>query len=928
MKRRSLLFLRIGLSAVLLVALLMIGVGPSMSSAQASGLASTFVDEKIDPALAAKLKSTDSLVPLEVVIVFSDLSAATRVQSLAAKFFQMQALPMAGAVLTADQIKELAGWPEIYSITLNQQLEYFLHESVPLIKADQVWRTHGQTGGNVTVAVIDTGIDATHPDLPLGSKVIQNVKVMPFEPSLENQPVTDTTSGHGTHVAGTIGGNGSASGGYYLGVAPDVKIVGLGAGETIGILTAVQAYDYVLQHHKEYNIRVVSNSWGSTGGQINLRNPVVMATFEAYKQGILSVFAAGNDGGYDVMNPYSLAPWLLSVAAGKKDGTLAEFSSRGKDGDYFKHPDITAPGVDIYATRAKTGGDAALDLLPNPVNPLWTPFYTSMSGTSMATPHVSGAAALLFSGNPQLSPDQIMDLLTANATPMPSYMFHEAGYGYLDVLAAYEESRTFTGNLDSFLAGNRLHSEEEVLGFNPDEPAPYDEYLYTGFTPVGSNEVPMPIDHPFNVSEGTLYVSISVTWTPQLEDAYDVEVLDPQGRVVVSSGNGLNTGEMLLFVPESAGTYTLRLHPFAAVATTYEARVKVAYGESPGGPPNGDPVYDYYLGVVGVYKLYGAVGIISENFRSGDGIFIVFTLTNADGTPVTGQAANLRAIYTDRLGNTAFVDDAITERSTPGEYETFLIIGNQWQGVPGPVTVNFTYNGGGSLRALPTGFRLNNLGVTLNTNATQYQPGNTISFNGNVKQVNDVLTGNTETTPVGGAAVTIRLLDSNGNRLASTQATTDLQGNFRGTIVAPGSTRGTTTLVAEATYNDPTIALGPTGWYGKAESVLSFPGNLPPQVSLSAPSQTNESTKFFIHIEASASDPDGAADITSLTLVLTDSKGRQLKRWTQADFTRIDANTWSFSQGYKVSGKAPWTLTLSATDTAGNTATASAVIQR
>jgi hypothetical protein len=309
-------------------------------------------------------------------------------------------------------------------------------------------------------------------------------------------------------------------------------------------------------------------------------------------------------------------------------------------------------------------------------------------------------------------------------------------------------------------------------------------------------------------------------------------------------------------------------------------------------------------------------------------MFVVFTLTSADGTPVTGQAANLRAIYTDRLGNTAFVDSAVTERSTPGEYESFLIIDSQWAGVPGPVTVNFTYNAGGTLRALPTGFKLNNLGVTLRTNAAQYRPGDTISFNGNVKQVNDVLTGSTETTPVGGAAVTIRLLDSTGNRLASTQAVTDLQGNFRGTIVAPGSTRGTTTLVAEATYNDVSIVLGPAGWYGKAELRLSFPGNLPPQVSLSAPSQTNESTKFFIHVEAAASDPDGAADITSLALVLTDAKGRQLKRWTQADFTRLDANTWSFDQGYKVSGKAPWTLTLSATDSAGNTATASAVIQR
>lgn len=923
------------LSALLLIVVLAGGA----SGAFASGSAAGFIDEKVDPALAAQLASVSPETPLEVVIVFSDVSAAGRVGSLASTFYQMQALPMTGAVLSAGQIQEVANWPEIYSLTLNSPLEYFaptalpdfLHESVATIRADQVWGQYGERGGNATVAVIDSGIDATHPDLLLGSnKVIQNVKILPFQVALEDQQLTDHTSGHGTHVAGTIAGDGAASDDYYQGVAPEAKLVGLGAGETLFILTAVQAYDWVLEHHSEYNIRVVSNSWGSTGGNVNVRNPIVIATFEAYKQGILSVFAAGNDGGYDELNPYSLAPWLLSVAAGKKDGvTLADFSSRGKDGDYFKHPDITAPGVDIYATRTKTVGITATDPIPNPVNPVWTAYYTALSGTSMATPHVSGVAALLFSSNSNLSPDQVMDLLTANARPFGGYTLHEAGYGYLDALAAYQGSLGVAGNLSAFLAGDQQHSIEEVLGFNPDVPLVFDEYAFTGLTPVGAVGIPEVIDHPFSVPEGVLYVDIALTWTPQTEDAYDMEVLDSRGRVVMSSGNGLEEGEFALFVPSAPGTYTLRLIPFVTVAAQYEARVKLAYGTPPANwPPTNPPSYDYYAGVVSVYKTYGVLGIGSEYFRGGDRGFIVFALSRGDGSAVEGVAANLQAIYTDRRGNIAFADNAIVDRDG-GEYQTSFNTGSvNWKGVAGPIIVSFAWKGEGTMRAAPTHFFFNHLKTTLHTDAQEYGPGETISFSGEVAQVNTVTTGDIENMPLAGATVNLQLMDANGNALASTQVETDVEGKFQGALDAPAKTRGRTTLLAEATYEDPTVLLGPKGWYGKAEVVLFFPGNLPPTVSLYATPQTDEGKKFFIHISASASDPDGAGDIKSISLVLSDAKGRVLKTWSKADFTKVDDYTWQLEWGYRLSGKAPWTLTLTATDSAGQSATAKVVVNR
>ena len=937
MKKSFKYVVRISFSLVVLVALIATGLGSSVSSVQASGRVNTVVDEKIDPALTAKLNSVTSLTPLEVVIVFSDISAASRVRSLSTRFIQMQTLPMAGAVLTASRIRDLANWPEIYSITLNQQLKYFMHESVPYIKADQVWNNYGETGSNTTVAVIDSGIDATHADLPLGSKVIQNVKIVPFGNPLENQPITDTSSGHGTHVAGTIGGTGADSNGYYKGVAPGVKLVGLGAGEVLFILTATQAYDWVLTHHNEYGIRVISNSWGSTGGGVNVRNPVVVASLEAYNQGILSVFAAGNDGGYDVMNPYSIAPWVISVAAGTKTGQLADFSSRGQDGDYFKHPDITAPGVSIYSARSKTIGITALDPLPNPVNPLWTPYYTMMDGTSMATPHVSGSAALLLSHNSDLSPDQVIDLLTSNAAPMPSYQFHEVGYGYLDVLAAYQDSLDEAGNLQAFLAGERLHTIEEVHGFDPNNPVSYDEITFTGSVQVGASEGTVSgvsigaVEHPIDLTDnsGVLYVDVNVTWTPEQEDAFDLVVLDPEGDVVVTSGNGLGEGESALFVPRKSGQYTIRLQPFVAATTSYEVNVKTAYGTPPADwPPNGAPQYDYYLGLTDIYKLHGVLGLASRYYRSGDAAFVVFSAISADGLPVLASQSKLQAIYTDRNGNVGFVDNAIVDRDG-GEYESnFDTLSPDWNAAPGPITLTFGWSGGGNAKIPVTVFYYNYLDVTLASDATEYHPGDTVSFSGAVNQADTVAAQDIQHTPVGGTAVRVSLVDSNGATLTSTEIQTDALGAFGGSLVAPANARGVVKLVATSTYIDPTVVLGNPEWFGEKAVELQFPGNLPPTATLQVTQPTNENTRFFIHILAAASDPDGRSDITGITLSLSDSKGRSLKRWTMSDFSQLDELTSSLETSYRVSGKAPWTLTLSVTDSAGHTATTSETISR
>jgi serine protease AprX len=406
---------------------------------------------KIDPVLSSVLQSTGFDQPIEAVLTFDHYPTAADLLALQAVGVQvrpLRALPMVGVQGTSLQILVLPALPGLRSIYFNRRLSYFLDESVPLIGANRVWSELGVTGKGVTVAVIDSGIDATHRDLPFGSKVVQNVKLAPnvFGSGplvLEGLATTDTSSGHGTHVAGIAGGTGAALAGKYRGVAIDSKLVGVGAGETLFILTALEGFDWVLQNRLKYGIRVISNSWGASGA-FAPDDPVNVASRIAHDAGLVVVFAAGNDGpGLNTLSPYCVAPWVICAAAGQKDGhTLAEFSSRGIPGDPRAHPTLTAPGVDIASARATTGivinSFFAVDLVNLGTDAV---YYAAASGTSMATPHVSGTVALMLEANPALTPDQVKSALERTATPMPGYQQHEVGAGYLNAYEAVSAVR-------------------------------------------------------------------------------------------------------------------------------------------------------------------------------------------------------------------------------------------------------------------------------------------------------------------------------------------------------------------------------------------------------------------------------------------------------------------------------------------------------
>lgn len=402
----------------------------------------------------------------QVIVTFSDRSQMSRLVAIAARVRPLQELPMAGALLTTAQVQQVAGWDGVESIYFNAPLKFFNYGAGEYTGGHVVHDQIGLHGKGQTIAVIDSGIDGTHPDIAFGKTTVQNVKIVGdldltgASVYLENLANTDTSSGHGSHVAGIVAGTGEASindprrSRYYAGIAPEASLIGLGTGEGIHILFALEGFDYALANQVRYGIDVITNSWGSSVSVYDPNNPVNRASYEAYRRGMVVAFAAGNDGpDEDTINPYALVPWVINVGSGTKAGDLSGFSSQGVPGDFYKHIDLVAPGSSIRSTRALGTALPARGPVLDTTDPTYATYYASMSGTSMATPFVAGTVALLLEANPELSPDEIEMILTKTAKPMAGYAYHEVGTGYINVLAAVDLASKTTGTRQGFLGG-------------------------------------------------------------------------------------------------------------------------------------------------------------------------------------------------------------------------------------------------------------------------------------------------------------------------------------------------------------------------------------------------------------------------------------------------------------------------------------------
>jgi hypothetical protein len=445
-----------------------------------------FAAPSVDSLLAARIDASP-LDPTAVVITFDHSitnSDFLMLQSLGIRGGRYtQALPIVLTSINKVQFNALRTKAGIRSLYDNRTFRLLDFEGRTisgvenLIRdAEVTGRNQGLpvTGKNIGISYIDTGIDATHPDLQLGQNVIQNVYFatadLPIEPPagflpvlpVENVPVTDIEGGHGTFGAGVTAGTGAASGGLYTGIAPGARLIGIRAGNDVGLTTyaIVQAMDYTLVNQFRYNIRVCNNSYGTTLADYpyDPNDPINTATRMMHDRNITVVFAAGNDGDApDMINPFSVAPWVISIAAGEKRGlgTPAGFSSRGNDNGTGSdtsgqpadltiapnlRPDIIGSGVDIKSTRSKAPGVTNLaGSLPifvgandlSTIPPAFLPYYTTSQGTSFSTPQVSGIVALMLEANPLLTPDEVVTILRGTATPMP-YEERVVGSGYVD----------------------------------------------------------------------------------------------------------------------------------------------------------------------------------------------------------------------------------------------------------------------------------------------------------------------------------------------------------------------------------------------------------------------------------------------------------------------------------------------------------------
>jgi serine protease AprX len=554
-----------------------------------------FADAVIGEQLAELLPAMVATQTVMAVVTYNQLEPVSKAQleSLSglgiSQAVQFASVPIIGVVANLEQIQAIAQRSDVRSVWLNRQLEYFNSDARKITGVDSIQgaefaRTNQieYTGKGVTLMVNDSGIDATHQDLFFGDKVIDNVQGLTHASALntggvteglilKNQPNTDTNSGHGTHCAGTIAGLGVMSDGKYAGAAPDAKLVGYGSGAVIAILDTIGAYDYAINNVFSYDspLRVMSNSWGSSG-KYEPSGPVSVASYKAHTVGILSVFAAGNSGsGEDTHNPYAQIPWGMSIGAGEKDGTLAGFSSRGykfESGD-FTMPDgsdwtynneisIVAPGVDIISTRAVTnaaanGGEEDLEAM----DASHVPFYTMISGTSMATPHVAGIVALMLEANPALDNLTIKRLLQESATNMPGYERYEVGAGYVNARAAVAAAKDF--DMNHKVTVNNLRGKE----FNANTLVKISDITFTETiwaTPVGSTEVlGLQNAFTFDVHPDALWVKASAD---TFANTSKLVLIDPLGTEYFGNLTLPVLGtSMRVAAPAMEGKWTIRV---------------------------------------------------------------------------------------------------------------------------------------------------------------------------------------------------------------------------------------------------------------------------------------------------------------------------------------------------------------------------------
>jgi serine protease AprX len=437
MRRRRLL----GISCALVVLALVPAASPVRAQLPAPppAVAPSLIEDKIDPALLA-LMAADPQKLLPVIVemqpplppFFGAPNVNRALEAL--DLLRFYGIPVA-ALSLIDSAAGFANTAGIDALSLVPTVVRIHHDAtvgprpsaappVPapadrgsgvypqVVKADKVLQ-QGIAGRGVTVAILDSGVAADADLIQPDNRILASV-------NFADVRLTSDPGGHGTHIAGIVAGNGSRSGGEFVGIAPQANIVDVRVLGTTGsgrISSVIRGIEWVLAHRTAYNIRVINLSFGAPAKLPYRADPMSAAVEIAWRRGLVVVAASGNGGPQrDTVETPGIDPYVITVGATDDRGTLSRgddmlawFSAWGRPDSNAK-PDLVAPGRRLVSLRVP---GSALDMLfPDRVVMAQNgSTYFRLTGTSMATAVVSGAAALLLQRRPNLTPDQVKALL-------------------------------------------------------------------------------------------------------------------------------------------------------------------------------------------------------------------------------------------------------------------------------------------------------------------------------------------------------------------------------------------------------------------------------------------------------------------------------------------------------------------------------------
>ncbi len=402
---------------------------------------SSSIYDKIDHRLIQKTKTLDSVRDLSAIVYSSSDTIKGFKEHLedfgATIKYELPFMCACAIEISSNQIEEMARSEHVKYISDDVKTTTLLNIATQGVGASIVNRT-GYKGEGVGIAILDTGV-YPHPDL-----IMPRSRIVAFKDFVNKKQSAYDDNGHGTFVAGAAAGNGYSSVGRYTGVAPMADIISVkvmnskGEGNSSDILAGMQ---WVVDNKERFNIKIMSLSLGSKAVGRAYSDPLAVAAGSVWNRGITVIAAAGNSGPESgTITTPGVNNKVITVGAVDdkrtvdiKDDTIAKFSSRGPVGRLGIKPDVVAPGVDIISLntdKSYISGMRPLTLREQ---------YRKMSGTSVATPIVSGAVALLLGKSPNLSPEQIKKRMLDSGRSLSADIYAQ-GRGIIDVKKLLEIS--------------------------------------------------------------------------------------------------------------------------------------------------------------------------------------------------------------------------------------------------------------------------------------------------------------------------------------------------------------------------------------------------------------------------------------------------------------------------------------------------------